>query len=1735
VEKRAALGEGLGATWEGQLVFNAIYGAQCINRKFVPIVLSRSDVPFIPSPLQSFQHYVLDTDEGFFSLYRLLTDQPHITRPKLGQVRSLPIKRRRTPEGEMKPLEAEVVTTATLSHTLPTEIPHEIWRDGVIRTLQALSTKFDVVILDGVEGSGKTTALRQFVLNMPEDCISVFFAASDRSSYDPENVQQDLLSQAKWLLDRVTPENQSNRYDLQSCFQRLNVTAKRRRKPFYIVLDGLDEVSPQIPGGLQAILDLFPEPGLSSFRFLASDEKGKLKGTFGTNTRVQTFPMLLFGLDDAARLFENSIADPGSVNEITQLCEGNPGLLSSVRRLLDCKKPISSILTALSGGQNSFELEWSFHKPFSEPEQRLLAYLAFDDNAYTVAQLCAAAKIDEAEVVRAVERLSFLEQDSRGHKLRFKSSWFRATARNELERFRRAVHKNIAKQLIAYADPDTNLSDIALHYAESAEYGKVLSYVSAEHLTEVVRRAKSFARIQRTLQIALDAARRIDREPEIIRFVLANAILADFSGFGIAANEVSAWAALRRFDMAVGIARAAPLKEDKLHLLAIVANAMARTSQPLPEEIHEQITLLAREVDVAVLGRRTFQICADLISALPEVALDLAEKAEVGDTARERIFTHLSLIALDFQSGDSEPDALEKIKARGITFNLEGIRQALSSVSQKWSCEEVLAQASKIERTRDRLYLLRSWTASSGVTDEFGTVIESALNLAITATDYTVDARVLRDLAEGLHSISDISSLSKLIGMFDAQRGAAARLGPSLDYVRMQLLLAENELRLDAAAVETRLLSLFYELPQIPDLAVRAEAYARLLSALARLFGKTSISLIRALINDSTKELEDSVIKLLDSTADHRRAATGVICAVAEWNINKAIELSSMLNTENRRDLVLLDMAKVIFQQPGNPKIADLKLLMEHCADRDIRDQLVTSALSSIEQRAESRSDLGLVKDMDWLYERAKTIRSAPKRTKALCCVYKIASCTQDSCFDLPEVGSALMGAWKSISSAHVRVKHGFRIVGTLASSATDLAQEYLEATQLLRRDIGGLSSPKALRVYISSVRLAARAFSGLTRKQNDTKRDLDLLAIQIDRVPSFGERAMLWSEVAVGCAAQGDVEICKELVTERIRPLLHAIDTDDATYLRSVKAEVFPAVFLADTAAAYALLVELDGSYVNHALFLTTAFLFRNVPPYEPEHYVSGKGYEVTYSRLQHICDLADKASADWLIFRVVERAIDSLLAKKNEDRLKAGQKDEIFRRLVFLVDSKLPDVKHIRHDGYKIVARFQLNRYRTEYHVDQLLGSAKAIPNVADRSLVLFYAGATIYRYDRSNAQVAISQALTLARDIASKFDQIERLLWFAEMANASRIPNTRAILLEAARIAQNPHEEISRKIRRLIDVAYEIQPEFASEVADLLDDDKAKRNAQEEIAVLKAKQRVIDEESITDTVQTASARDYISLGEKLLGLLQSERIDSIHGSSVLKSLEVVSKQPLSVSYFLMAWALQNAVDKHADTSKAGYYLRPLFESALSCCQLAGELAEQALSKQRQFTKATPSNDSAKEGFVFSDRQSLLTMVTRWISQSAAERIILADSGFGREELEFLRLVRAANPSLKVSILTCKASQNHTPGGEELGDAYARFWKEHISEQKPPFTRVFLLSTDFGENPQIDCVILAESSGLRFQRTFGKLGSVEADSVLEIDAYQSEDLRRIIESYCSGEAIDSRGNRIRCSSFSL
>lgn len=75
---------GKGVTFEKLIGFQEIYDNRSINQKFIPVILNRNDEESIPSLLKPFQLYDLSRDDGYHKLYRRLTNQPLIVKPKIG-------------------------------------------------------------------------------------------------------------------------------------------------------------------------------------------------------------------------------------------------------------------------------------------------------------------------------------------------------------------------------------------------------------------------------------------------------------------------------------------------------------------------------------------------------------------------------------------------------------------------------------------------------------------------------------------------------------------------------------------------------------------------------------------------------------------------------------------------------------------------------------------------------------------------------------------------------------------------------------------------------------------------------------------------------------------------------------------------------------------------------------------------------------------------------------------------------------------------------------------------------------------------------------------------------------------------------------------------------------------------------------------------------------------------------------------------------------------------------------------------------------------------------------------------------------------------------------------------------------------------------------------------------------------------------------------------------------------
>ena len=88
-------GTGQGVRWEGNQIFQYLYEADTINRRFLPVLFDDGKPEHIPDPLRSFQRYQLDDEHGYLQLYRRLTNQPTVTAPALGQLKALAQKERK--------------------------------------------------------------------------------------------------------------------------------------------------------------------------------------------------------------------------------------------------------------------------------------------------------------------------------------------------------------------------------------------------------------------------------------------------------------------------------------------------------------------------------------------------------------------------------------------------------------------------------------------------------------------------------------------------------------------------------------------------------------------------------------------------------------------------------------------------------------------------------------------------------------------------------------------------------------------------------------------------------------------------------------------------------------------------------------------------------------------------------------------------------------------------------------------------------------------------------------------------------------------------------------------------------------------------------------------------------------------------------------------------------------------------------------------------------------------------------------------------------------------------------------------------------------------------------------------------------------------------------------------------------------------------------------------------------
>ena len=235
-------GEGKGGTWEGGIISQKLYDAQGKNTKFIPVIFSSEDGKHIPTIIRKYNRYKIDSQEGFDSLYRYLTNQHDTPKPELGEIEKRPTRDRKQlfePE-KSKTLDNQQKTKSKSTKFFAYD-DEWVGRDSLIDDLSSRVRKScRLLILVGITGIGKTALGERLTIEL-EDWFDNNWENYLKEDFDNEEQSYDFASVAARLLEKcgepVTPED---RKDTQRLLNRLVRHLQENR--YLIQIDSLEKI-----------------------------------------------------------------------------------------------------------------------------------------------------------------------------------------------------------------------------------------------------------------------------------------------------------------------------------------------------------------------------------------------------------------------------------------------------------------------------------------------------------------------------------------------------------------------------------------------------------------------------------------------------------------------------------------------------------------------------------------------------------------------------------------------------------------------------------------------------------------------------------------------------------------------------------------------------------------------------------------------------------------------------------------------------------------------------------------------------------------------------------------------------------------------------------------------------------------------------------------------------------------------------------------------------------------------------------------------------------------------------------------------------------------------------------------------------------------------------------------------------------------------------------------------------
>lgn len=1648
-------------------------------------------------------------------------------------------------------MKSEIVDITNICKEFPAPVDSEIVRDNMLDLIeQTLSDKVVALIIEGEQGIGKTTILAQFAKRFGLDVICLFIQQYCRIAYASDYLKSVILEQAKWLIHgKMVDIEDASDAEYSKNIRSLQTRAHRRNKDLYFIVDNLEDLIIQDEWVVDHIIKNLLPLGMNRFRFIFTGSWDKLKIFFPRAIEKKPNTIPAFSIDESKRYLSGLEINEDDIITLHKMSRGIPANMYSVKRLLSSGTDLDNIMNLKDISQSALlEFEWSKYQESVDKYHELLGVVAFAIEQYDVKEYSNILKVDEKECTNIIGNLPFICVDGEG-KVAYVSEFHKEFAKTKLAR-ERQIYLNL---LIEYhqGEPRETIGLNGVlpdYYYMAGSPGEVIQCLDQKFFENLLSHSKSVFPLCSRAELGLNASLELNNFESTIKFSAQKALFAGLVGMGLQRSEIHARLAAEDIEAAMAIANNNFLKEDRLIALSIIARHEYELNGCVSSDLVSEIEIMCEQIDIHSMGESVFEISSNLIAYDPELAIKLIEGIS-GDDGRNISFDlalgKLSLLAATKGSKRSVHASVDVVESKITNEEIRSTFSATTSIFLNNSVKAFLSSIKGIDYNK-KIQIVITYLVTNANIDDYELIINEALDCMMMAPEYKPKNSDLRKIASALSKVSDVKALKKIVSRIDSLKIETDKLSSSVEYTRLQMTLAEGELRYNQEAYKNRILETYFNIAELSSVETKCACYAWYISFISKLDIEGHIEKSEGVLSLSKSEFSDLVDTILKDTGDHFGVFEQIIDAIAQYDAHSAMSIVDKFNVQFRRDRAIKRTIKAIMEKDiSYDKITFSIESLPKIESVEIRDEILVNLISILNES--ENIDYEIMKDACYkLISKLDDVNENAIKCWSYCLAYcflfkyekKLKSKIMNSLLSKMNV------AWDNLDIEYIKIELGYDIARQLYEVENELGAEWLKRTDQYKRTAVFCAEDIAFS-YFDIVDLTIRSFCGLLYRKINQDEDLDRVINLIEHVRSNYYRCYLFNSLAMRLHSCDYKDLAQKIAMKFILPLIKSVKSEEINLKRKIIILTSPTFYLVHQATWEDLIKDLDDLSLNRACDLAIKYIFSKLPPSEPIFHESETIFKIKHTDALDICLILNKMSNDDLIFMNIETLVNSINSKANMYFFTVDQKNDIIRKLEEIVDDKLPDKNNINHDGYKILTHVifcRAMRCGKDKWLN-LLNEIGQIPCASDRAFL--YSSMSKYVPDKyKDVKKQVIEGTVKALDvIPSNFDRTSRSIWAAEQTKGYDIVLSKKLLADSfsKTIDGEQIEDYYEFQKNIIDVAYQLDPVFAESLVNLIDDDPARS-----FAKARAKSKLKESQNGYDFIDYVrgkkdilkdKARIIEKAALKNLSLVNANKTSPLNMEEITTLLKRASELPPKESYTVLACAIENAIKRYRDTNQAPTYLHPLFEATCLGAEVCYQIAVKICNADFQvFNKRGLLRDDKEDGVLKpGDRDQALLIIRRWIENDLDDFLIICDPYFSSGELDLIQTVISINNDCKITVLI-DGNLRENKVLEDIEVSYRDLWKNKLSMFDTDRIRIIVINIEgVGTFPVHDRWLLTNSSGLRIGTSLNSIGLNKISEVSKMDPEESSAALNAIQPYLNIDARHYKGNRINYRIFYL